>query len=148
MLDYNGAEHGRVAGTLLSSIGIHVDAHHLGTVLTPTGFVLSRNPDTVRAPDGAYLRTDRMNLGSGYVEGAPDLAIEVLSPDDPQEYVREKVAEWLEAGARAVWVVDPDERAVTVHERHRKPKHLAETETLRGGSLLPDFEMSVADIFA
>ena len=104
MLDYNGAEHGRVAATLLARIGTHVDAHRLGAVLTPTGFVLSRNPDTVHAPDGAFLRADRVNLGPGYVEGAPDLAVEVLSPEDPHGYVREKIAEWLEAGARAVWV--------------------------------------------
>lgn len=148
MLDYNGAEHGRVAATLLSRIGTHVDAHRLGVVVAPTGFVLSRSPDTVPAPDGAFLRADRVNLGPGYVEGAPDLAVEVLSPDDRPEYIREKVAEWLQAGARAVWVVDPDARAVIVHEPRRKPKQLAEGDTLRGGSVLPGFEMPVAAIFA
>jgi Uma2 family endonuclease len=148
LMDYNGAHHGQVTATLLSRIGDHVEAHRLGTALAATGFVLSRNPDTVRAPDGAFLRADRVDFGPGYVEGAPDLAVEVLSPDDRSGYVREKVAEWLEAGAGAVWVVDPDDRTVTVHEPRRKPKHLAEGDTLQGGSVLPGFEMPVAAIFA
>jgi len=72
----------------------------------------------------------------------------VLSPDDRPGYVREKVAEWLESGARAVWVVDPRDRTVTVHEPRRKPVHLAEQDTLQGGSTLPGFEISVSAIFA
>ena len=88
------------------------------------------------------MRTD------GYFEGAPDLAVEVLSPDDPQEDVRERVAEWLEAGALAVWVVDPRAHSVTVHESRAEPLVLGEANTLRGGRVLPGFELGVAEIFA
>ena len=113
------------------------------------GWLLALEEPRYRARPGWRVPPRRpCDLGPGYVEGAPDLAVEVLSPEDPHGYVREKVAEWLEAGARTVWVVDPDHRAVTVHEPRPKPKHLAEAETLGGGSVLPDFEMPVAAIFA
>jgi len=109
----------------------------------------TENPDTVRAPDAAFVRSGRPEASyRGFYPGAPDLAIEVLSPDDRPGYVREKVAEWLEAGARAVWVVDPRIRTVTVHQPRRKPKRLGEDDTLRGGAVLPGFELPVAAIFA
>lgn len=84
----------------------------------------------------------------GYFPGAPDLAVEVLSPDDRPSEVREKVAEWLGAGALAVWVMDPKGRTVTVHEPGRRTVRLAATEVLRGGNALPGFEIAVGEIFA
>jgi len=145
-----GGEHGRIAGTLALVLGGHVRAGNLGTFYgAETGFVLSIDPDTVRAPDFAFVRAERGRPPlRGYVPGAPDLAVEVLSPDDRPGYVREKVAEWLEAGARAVWVVDPRDRTVTIHEPGRPPLLLAETESLSGGDVLPGFELPVRDVFA
>jgi Uma2 family endonuclease len=143
-----GAEHGWIAARILVAIARHIEPRDLGTVYSETGFVLARDPDTVRAPDVAFLRRERARASRSYYEGAPDFAVEVLSPDDRPGYVRDKVAEWLEAGTRAVWVVDPGNRTVTVHEPHRKPAHLAEADTLRGGSVLPGFEMPVAAVFA
>lgn len=148
MLRYNDLEHGRVAARLIASIGTHVDAHGLGALCVGSGFVLSRSPDTVRAPDIAFLAVGREEVGPGYPTGAPDLAVEVVSATDQPGYIREKVTEWLEAGARAVWVADPGERTVTVHEPRRKPKRIGEEGTLRGGTVLPGFEMPVAAIFA
>ncbi|MHC4850085.1 MAG: Uma2 family endonuclease, partial [Planctomycetota bacterium] len=78
----------------------------------------------------------------------PDLAVEVLSPDDRPGYVREKVAEWLEAGTVAVWVVDPRKRAVTIHESGRRSSTLTGVDTLDGGELLPGLELTVDHIFA
>jgi Uma2 family endonuclease len=131
-------------------IGNHVEAKHLGLYFgAETGFQLSRDPDTVRAPDVAFVRTGRPPIPPrGFYPGAPDLAVEVLSPDDRPGYVREKIAEWLEVGTRAVWVVDPRDRTVTVHEPRREPVTHHEGDTLRGGSVLPDFELSVRTIFA
>ncbi|MHC4223923.1 MAG: Uma2 family endonuclease, partial [Planctomycetota bacterium] len=84
----------------------------------------------------------------GYYPGAPDLAVEVLSPDDRPGYVRDKVAEWLESGARAVWVVDPRAREVTVHTPNESPTVLNRTDTLRGGDVLPGFAIAVGEVFA
>ena len=145
-----GFEHGRIALNLGAAIATYVKAHRLGAaVAAETGFLISRDPDTVRAPDVAFVRASRAPTPSrGYYPGAPDLAVEVLSPDDRPGYVREKVAEWLEAGAQAVWVVDPRTRMVTVHAPDGEPRVLGERDTLPGGEVLPGFRVAVADIFA
>jgi len=144
------AEHGRVTMNLGTPIDIHVKAQGLGTVFAAeTGFLLARDPDTVRAPDVAFVRSDRDPTPErGYYPGAPDLAVEVLSPDDRPGYVLDKVAEWLEAGALAVWVVDPRERSVTVHTPSAAPIVLSRTDTLDGGDVLPGFAIAVGEIFA
>jgi Uma2 family endonuclease len=144
-----GFLHGRITMKLSGPILSHVEAHGLGTVVAAeTGFLLARDPDTVRAPDIAFVRAARLpGPERGYFPGAPDLAVEVLSPDDRPGYVRDKVAEWLEAGARAVWVVDPREQTVAVHEPGRAPSVLGEADTVRGGDVLPGFALAVRDIF-
>ena len=145
-----GAEHGRVTIKVTLAIGNAVEAGGLGTVYAAeTGFLLARNPDTVRAPDVAFVRAGRPPAPNrGYYLGAPDLLVEVLSPDDRPGYVAEKVAEWLEAGAQVVWVVDPRKRTLTVHESNREPRVLGARDTVRGGNLLPGFELDVGGIFA
>ena len=84
----------------------------------------------------------------GFVPRPPDLAVEVLSPDDRPGYVREKVAEWLEAGTLVVWVVDPRTRTVTIHEAGERAVVFGESEVLSGDDLLPGFELPVRDVFA
>jgi len=145
-----GAKHGWVAINLTGPILNHVKANSLGAVYAAeTGFQISRDPDTVRAPDLAFVRADRPGPPDrGYYPGAPDLAVEVLSPDDRPGYVRDKVAEWLEAGVRAVWVVDPRARTVVVHESNVEPRVLGDGDTLPGGDVLPGFALAVAEIFA
>ena len=145
-----GDEHGRITVKLTWAVGNHVMSLHLGILHgAETGFVLARDPDTVRAPDLAFTRAERASPPArGFVPVAPDLAVEVLTPDDRPGYVREKVAEWLEAGTLVVWVVDPRERAVTVHETGRHPCVFGETDVLPGGNLLPGFELAVHDVFA
>ena len=145
-----GYEHGRITMNLSTPIAIHAKANGLGTVVAAeTGFRLARDPDTVRAPDVAFVHADRPGPADrGYYAGPPDLAVEVLSPDDRPGYVREKVAEWIEAGTRAVWVVDPHTRKVTVHEPGGEPRVLDDTDTLPGGNVLPGFEFAVAEVFS
>lgn len=144
-----GYEHGRLQNRIGRRLGNLVESRNLGVVLGEIGFVLARNPDTVRAPDVAFVRAGRVARPSpGYVEGAPDLAVEILSPDDRPGYVRDKVAEWLEAGAGAVWVVDPRDRTVAIHRAHAKPVVLGEADTLRGDGALKGFEVLVCDLFA
>jgi Uma2 family endonuclease len=144
-----GFEHGRIGNRIGLRLGSFVESRGLGVVLSEIGFVLSRKPDTVRAPDVAFVRSGRVaGPNPGYVEGAPDLAVEILSPDDRPGYVRDKVAEWLEAGAGAVWVVDPRDRTVTVHRTRRKAVALGEADVLRGDGALRDLELPVREIFA
>jgi Uma2 family endonuclease len=145
-----GARHGWVAINLTGPILNHVEANRLGHLYAAeTGFQLSRDPDTVRAADVAFVRADRPGPPErGYYPGAPDLAVEVLSPDDRPGYVRDKVAEWLEAGAGAVWVVDPRTRTVAVHEPGRDPLVLGENDTVPGGEVLPGFALAVREVFA
>ena len=145
-----GYEHGRVAYELGFRIGEFVRGRQLGTIVAAeTGFLLARDPDTVRAPDIGFVRANRAkDPGRGYYPGAPDLAVEVLSPDDRPGYVRDKIAEWLEAGTRAVWVVDPTARTVMVHAASAEPRRFEETDTLFGGDVLPGFELGVRELFA
>lgn len=144
-----GADHGRIAMRLGHRIAEHAEAKGLGTVYAAeTGFLLARDPDTVRAPDVAFVRAGRAPTPErGYYPGAPDLAAEVLSHDDRPGHVREKVGEWLDAGALAVWVVDPRTRTVTVHEPGCDPRTLRDGERLHGGRVLPGFNLPVGDVF-
>ncbi len=150
MMNPTGHEHGWIALNLGGLIRNHVLAHGLGKAYAAeTGFLLSRNPDTVRAPDVGFVRSGReAPRGQGFFPGPPDLAVEVLSPDDRPAYVRKKTAEWLAAGTRAVWIVDPRRRIVTVHEPGAEPRVLHEAHTLVGGEVLPGFEVAVSEIFA
>lgn len=114
------------------------------------GFRLRRHPDTVRAPDAAFIAQDRLPAGRrhrGYFEGAPDLTVEVVSPEDRPAEVRAKVREWLEAGARLVWVLWPETRTVSVYPAHGDARDLGEADSLDGGDVLPGFSCRVGDLF-
>jgi len=100
----------------------------------------------VRDPDVAYVRQGR-EVGEGFIEGPPQLAVEVLSPSDRPGYIREKIAEWLETGAEAVWVVDPRKRTVAVHVANREICEFADDDVLRGEPVLPGFELPLARLF-
>jgi Uma2 family endonuclease len=146
-----GAEHGLVAATILGHLFRFVHEHGLGRVYAAeTGFVLARGPDTVRGPDAAYVSAERSaaTVRRGpFFEGAPDLAVEVLSPGNTRREIAAKVREYLAAGAGAVWVVDPARRAVTVHRPGHEPETFSRDEVLDGGSVLPGFRLPVAEIF-
>jgi Uma2 family endonuclease len=110
---------------------------------------LARNPDTVRAPDLAFLKQERIRTTDphGFWTGAPDLAVEVLSPDDRPSKIRPKVDEYFAKGVPAVLVIDPDARSVEIHRPSTAPIRLAETDTLDLGDALPGFRCGVAEIF-
>jgi Uma2 family endonuclease len=145
-------EHGEIAGNLSTLLGAHVRAKNLGKLLVAEpGFLLSRNPDTVRAPDAAFISKHRVPAEGlpkkGFVPFAPDIAIEVLSPSDSQVDVEEKVEEWLAAGAARVWVVNPRARTVTVHRSGRDPRVLRSNDVLDGEEVCPGFSVRVGEIF-
>jgi Uma2 family endonuclease len=146
-----GSEHGKIAGSVAILLGAHVRAKQLGEVLVAEpGFLIARNPDTVRAPDVAFISKEHVpasGLPKGYAPFAPDIAVEVLSPSDAQVDVEEKVDQWLKAGAALVWVVNPRGRTVTVHRSGRDPRVLRENDVLGGEEVCPGFSVRVADLF-
>jgi Uma2 family endonuclease len=147
-----GDEHGRVGMELAIALGSHVKKNKLGKLyLAETGFLIHTSPDTVRAPDIAFVRMERFRQTpkvKSYRLGAPDLAVEVTSPGDSVSEVEEKVTEWLDAGASAVWIVSPRLKTVTVYRSLTDINTLTEKDTLDGGEVVPGFQIPVAEIFA
>lgn len=146
-----GHEHGRLTMRVAVPLYQHVDANRLGLVYAAeTGFLIHQNPDTVRAPDVAFVRHQRLiDAGSieGYFVGAPDLAVEVISPSDNVVYVEEKVVTWIEAGSGMVWVVSPKLRTVTVYQSLTEISVLTEKDAVEGHAVVPGFKIAVAEIF-
>jgi Uma2 family endonuclease len=146
-----GHEHGRITIRLTVPLAQHVRANQLGEVYAAeTGFKLTSNPDTVRAPDIAFIcqqRVDEVGATRGYWPGAPDLAVEVLSPYDRHPLVTMKVSEWLTAGSKQVWVVNPNLRTISVYRSVSDITTLSEKDTLDGADLLPGFRLAVAEVF-
>lgn len=137
-----GGLHGSIAMNIAFEIKRFVDAHKLGYVFAAeTGFKLFTNPDTVRAPDAAFVRRDRLPgaIPVKYVPLAPDLAVEVLSPDDRPGKMREKVADWLRAGSELVWVIDPMRRTAHVYRSDGTDTALGPDAALSGEHVLPGF---------
>jgi Uma2 family endonuclease len=146
-----GSEHGAIIINLALPLAQHVRANKLGVVFgAETGFKIAANPDTVRAPDIAFIRREHIpptGIPKTFWNGAPDLAVEVLSPGDKAAEVEEKVEAWLSAGASAVWVVDPKRRSITVHHSLKNVTTLSEDDELEGRDVVPGFRCRVADIF-
>jgi Uma2 family endonuclease len=144
-----GARHGRVVARVTRALGDFVDARRLGVVLAgDVGFVLRRDPDTVRAPDVAFLAAARLTgpLPAEFVTGAPDLAIEVVSPGDRWSEVDKKAAEFLAAGATAVWAIDPGAETAKIYLR-AGARELRRTDGLTCPELLGDFELRLLDLW-
>jgi len=151
MMSPAGFDHGRFASRIVTALENHVAPRELGVVTTAeAGFQLAHQPDTVRAPDVAFVRAERIpSCGvKGFFQGAPDIAVEVVSPSDRTGEVAAKVHGWLQAGCSMVWVVDPENRIIAVHAARKDVVILTETETLLGDDVLPGFSMPVAKVFA
>ncbi len=129
----------------------HVRTKRLGVVVgAETGFKLKSNPDTVRAPDIAFVSRERVEaegIPDTYWQGPPDLAVEVISPSDTLYGVEDKVATWLAAGTRLVWVVHPKRRVVLIHRPQAEVTTLGESDTLDGADVVPGFQCAVSDVF-
>jgi len=146
-----GWKHGDVGGRLHSLLGHHIVQRKLGKVFfADTGFLLARDPDTVRAPDIAFIHKDHLpavDPEEAFWPGAPDLAVEVVSPGDTTGEVDDKVRAWLDAGASLVWVVNPKWPDVTVYRSATDIKTLTENDQLDGQDIVPGFLCRVGDIF-
>ena len=144
-----GTWHGAVAARLGYFLSDFVNRQGLGLVFAQdTGFKIASDPDTVRAPDVAFVVREREHLARtrGYAALAPDLLAEILSPDDRPGEVLAKIADWLAAGTRLVWVVDPERREVRVYREDGSLTVLGESDALDGENLLPGFSCLIADV--
>jgi len=146
-----GYRHGLVSQRLGGLLDAYVRRHRLGFVPdAETGFVLRRHPDTVSAPDVAFVskaRHERVGATEAFFPGPPDLAAEVRSPDDRPGEIRAKVRSWLTAGCRLVWVIDPKRRSATVYRQGRPPQQIAPSGTLTGGTVVRGFRVPLANLF-
>lgn len=144
-----GFRHARVTAALTELLRSFVRARDLGVVLTgEVGFVLSRNPDTVRAADVAFLRKDRLAEvpEDAYIPFAPDLAVEIVSPGNTWTEVEGKVCDYLAAGTRMVWVIDPAIPAAYVHRPDSLAKRIGPSDELSGEDVLSGFSVRLADL--
>ena len=142
--------HGRATAVLTARLWNHVTDRSLGEVWNEVGFRLAHDPDTVRAPDIAFVSAERLPQrdARGFYRGAPDVAIEVLSPDDRPADMREKVQDYLAVGTRAVVVVDPHNRRATVHRPGAPATILTIDDTLDLHPIVPDWRLKLAELFA
>lgn len=146
-----GSEHGAMSLNLGPSLNVHVKQNKPGRNCTAeTGFRVAAEPDTVRAPDAAFVGRERVEAAgkaAGYFPGAPDLAVEVVSPNDRHSEVVEKSLLWLEAGCRMVLVADPELKVVAVYRSGDEIRILAEGDTLDGDDVGPGWSLPVAEVF-
>ena len=148
--DPAGARHGSVAMRIGYRITAHVEAHELGRVYAAgTGFKIGSNPDTVRAPDVAFVTKSRLPAVEplGYPESAPDLAVEVLSHDDHPADTLEKVAHWLKAGVKLVWLLNTLRRNGRVYRAGGGETLLDTADVLDGEDVLPGFRCRLEDLW-
>jgi Uma2 family endonuclease len=144
-----GTRHGVIAANLAYYLSDFVRRHGLGLVAgQDTGFKIATDPDTVRAPDVAFIGRERAGLigARGYAEAAPDLLAEILSPDDRPAEVLAKVADWLAGGTKIVWVVDPERREARVYRQDGSLAVLGNDDSLDGEDVLPGFTCRLSEI--
>jgi Uma2 family endonuclease len=145
-----GLRHGSVAARVVALLHREGVERGLGAVLFDVGFRLIGVPGTVRVPDVAFLRVGRIpaeGLPIGFGDGAPDLAIEILSPSNTASEMQRKALEYLDAGARLVWIVDPDAATVTVYRSRAEVRILGGDEPLDAGEVIPGLESPVSALF-
>lgn len=144
-----GPRHGRLVVRLGRRIGDHVEAHGLGEVFAESGYVLEEQPPTLRGPDVSFVSEARLPElpGTGFWSMAPDLAVEVLSPSNRAGEMEDKVRQYLAAGARLVWVVDPVRRTASEYRPGGEARLLDPSGALEGHDVLPGFRLPLSELF-
>jgi Uma2 family endonuclease len=145
--------HGDIAMRLGAILWNFSEQHNLGRVFAAeTGFTLSQNPDTVRAPDVAFVAKKRIPEEgvpeTGFWAIAPDLVAEIVSPHDRMSQIQNKVTDYLAAGVRLVWIVDPKTETVTVYQSLKQVKVLIAEDILEGEDVLPGFQLTLKKLFS
>jgi Uma2 family endonuclease len=145
-----GGSHGTVAAKITWLLLNFVKPHNLGEVMVETGFQLTSNPDTVRGPDVSFISAAKIPSGgppAGYISGPPDLAVEIVLPNDTASEIQNKVQDYLTHGTTVVWVVYPQQRTAVVHYPDGTARTLHEADTLEGKPVLTGFSCRVTEIF-
>lgn len=146
-----GIRHGVVCGNIHLPITLWARSGNRGLVATnDAGVLTERDPDTVRGPDVLFVSRERWphdRAPDGFLEVAPDLAVEVLSPYDVWKDLLTKISEYFDAGVREVWVADPEMKNVQVFRPDAPPRTLHADEVIESADVLPGFTSAVADFF-
>ena len=146
-----GFEHGDVQGNVYFKIKVFLQTNPRGRVILESGVKTESDPDTVRGPDISYWSFETLPLATrpkGYPDAVADLMIEIRSPEQSRRKLREKAKEMLHAGAKIVWIVDPEDRTATIYRRPDEGRELGESATITGEDVLPGFSCKVAEFFA
>lgn len=145
-----GGRHACLVARLLHWMYQYAIGKKMGAVGTEWGFVLARDPDVVRAPDIAFVAAARVAgaESEGFFAGAPDLAVEVLSPSDKASDIQAKTRDYLVAGARLVWVIDSETQTVTIYRPSGEAHVYSGSDEVSGEAILPGFSFRCADLFA
>ncbi len=145
-----GNEHGIVEFNLGRHLGNFVAAHKLGWITGgEVGIFTRRHPDRVRGADLAFVSKERSPVrpAKGFLKVAPELVVEILSPSDRWQEVRQKIEEYFAIGVQRVWIVEPDNRDVLVYSASTEMRKLGEGDLLTGEGVLEGFSLPVAELF-
>lgn len=146
-----GFEHGRIAVSIGRLLAAHAQATESGVAVGAAGFVIEHHPDTVCTPDAAFVRAERADAVGPtrrFWPGAPDLAVEVISPGESFQEVQEKALQWIAAGTTAVLAIEPVERIVTLYREGGEAQVFSEGETIDLDDAVPGLSVTVAELFA
>ena len=151
MMSPAGWEHGEIVMRISGILWEYIRPRNLGRLFgAETGFILDRNPDTVRGPAVALIAREHVPTQKpqeAFWPGAPDLAVEVLSPSDRIGEVNKKTRAWLDAGVKLLWVIDPEPSTVAVYRSPEEVKILTTSDVLDGEDVVRGFSCPVAEIF-
>jgi len=145
-----GFLHGRIEALIATLLSIFVRKHKLGVVFGgETGIYTRRNPDTVRGVDVAYISHERLaqSTSHSYLDVAPELVVEVMSPNDSWTEIDDKLDEYFGIGVQLIWIVNPKRQQIHIYTAHTKFEILGVADTLTGGSVLDGFAVAVSEIF-
>lgn len=146
-----GALHGYVCGTLMILLGSYIRTHNLGAIFDSSTAFKMKNGNR-RSPDISFFAKERLQgmteLPTGFLEGAPDLAVEVLSPGNTVEEIHDKLVEYFENGTRLAWIIHPSEHYILVYRSAQEPDRLLKSiDALDGEEVILGFTLPVADLF-
>jgi len=148
----SGGTHGKLSSRIARILGNFIEENNLGESFgAETGFILFRDPDTVRAPDFAFISKDRLSLieeFDKFISIPPDLAVEIISPHDRWPDVEDKISDYFSAGVSLVWIINPKPQAVQVYRSPSQISLLSGADVLQGDDVLPGFSIPVERIFA
>ena len=145
-----GFRHGRRQYRIAAILDAYGSSTKLGRAATDIGLLLERDPDTVRGPDVVYLSAERLPFDRepvGFLTVAPEVCVEILSPTNRRAELRDKIIEYFRFGVRMVWIVDPEEKTLTIYRSADEARLYHETARVNGEDVLPGFECKVAELF-